>query len=571
MNNTLRYVLFALAGAVLVYYVALRKPDRPNAGRLAQENPPAATTNRAAERTFRVLTPASGNVGALEAVLTSHSAAVRDLWMTGGQFQHASAHIDPRTEQPTQDRRLNLSTTYREELLPLRVQLRLRRGETSVMPDYADFEGQQVNEREVAFTWRGNDVEVVRTFRGERPFVMHVETRVTNRGAPVTVEHALPLYHWATRTEEAGKFFQRPWQLAEAMCHHGGELYREGRDNLLERRGDALFPGNARFVGVGNLYFVSALVPQGNAEVRCRLFAEDRPNSESAVGSVYAGALAWPRATLEQGGTETFTASAFFGPKDEAVLARAIDDGRLKDTVNLGFFSFIARQLVRFLRFLHGITGNWGTAIILLTLTIRVALLPLLAKSMRSMAMMQKVKPELDEINKKFADNNEAKTLATMELYKKHGINPLSGCLPQLAQLPVWWALYTTLQTSVELFHAPFYGWIHDLSAPDPFYLLPLVLGGIMFVQQKLMPPQGMDPTQAKMMTYFFPIFLTGISLFLPAGLALYMLINSLLGILQQWYTKVQMDKMKTEGAGTGGGQAIVVRPIAPGGSRGND
>jgi YidC/Oxa1 family membrane protein insertase len=355
------------------------------------------------------------------------------------------------------------------------------------------------------------------------------------------------------------------------MCHHGGELYREGRDNLLERRGDALFPGNARFVGVGNLYFVSALVPQGNAEVRCRLFAEDRPNSESAVGSVYAGALAWPRATLEQGGTETFAASAFFGPKDEAVLTRAIDDGRLKDTVNLGFFSFIARQLVRFLRFLHGITGNWGTAIILLTLTIRVALLPLLAKSMRSMAMMQKVKPELDEINKKFADNNEAKTLATMELYKKHGINPLSGCLPQLAQLPVWWALYTTLQTSVELFHAPFYGWIHDLSAPDPFYLLPLVLGGIMFVQQKLMPPQGMDPTQAKMMTYFFPIFLTGISLFLPAGLALYMLINSLLGILQQWYTKVQMDKMKTEGAGTGGGQAIVVRPIASGGSRGND
>ncbi len=570
MNNTLRYALFALVGAALVYFVVLRKPDHPNVGRLAQENPPATAQGRSTERTFTVRTPSSGPVGGLEAEVTTRSAAVRDLWMTAPQFAYAQPHLDPRTNQPNPDRRLNLATTYREELLPLRVQLRLRRGEASVMPDYPDFEGRQVNDREVSLTWQGDGLEVVRTYRGERPFLMRVETRVTNRGAPVTVEHSLPLYHWATRAEESGKFFQRPWQLSEGMCHHG-ELYRKERDDLLARRGDQLFPGNARFVAVGNLYFVSALVPHGNAEVRCRLFAEDRPNSENAVGSVYAGALNWPRSTLAQGESTTFAASAYFGPKDEGVLARAIDDGRLKDTVNLGFFSFIARQLVRFLRFLHGIVGNWGLAIILLTLCIRVALLPLLAKSMRSMAMMQKVKPEIDEINRKFADNNEAKTLATMELYKKSGINPLSGCLPQLAQLPIWWALYTSLQTSVELFHAPFFGWIRDLSSPDPYYVLPLILGAIMFVQQKIMPPQGMDPTQAKMMTYFFPLFLTGISLFLPAGLALYMLINSLLGILQQWYTKAQMDKMKTEGSGTGGGQAIVVRPVTSGGGRGND
>jgi YidC/Oxa1 family membrane protein insertase len=519
MNNTLRYVLFALAGAVLVYYVALRKPDRPNAGRLAQENPPAATTNRAAERTFRVLTPSSGNVGALEAVLTSHSAAVRDLWMTGGQFRHANAPVDPRTEQPTQDRRLNLSTTYREELLPLRVQLRLRRGETSVMPDYADFEGQQVNEHEVAFTWRGNDVEVVRTYRGERPFVMRVETRVTNRGAPVTVEHALPLYHWATRTEEAGKFFQRPWQLSEAMCHHGGELYREGRDNLLERRGDALFPGNARFVGVGNLYFVSALVPQGNAEVRCRLFAEDRPNSESAVGSVYAGALAWPRATLEQGGTETFAASAFFGPKDEAVLTRAIDDGRLKDTVNLGFFSFIARQLVRFLRFLHGITGNWGTAIILLTLCIRVALLPLLAKSMKSMAMMQKLKPELDEINKKFADNAEAKTLATMELYRKHGMSTPSRAASRSSRSsPSGGRSTPRSRPRSSSSTRPSTAGSTTSRRPTPSTSCPSSWAASCSCSRSSCPPRAWTRCRPKMMTYFFPIFLTGSRCSSPRG-----------------------------------------------------
>lgn len=562
MKDNLRTFAILLLGGLAVWFFTQR--SHPNVTPSLRNVPPPPTeTARPAEQTFHVRSPLTAARSGFDAEVTTRSGGLRSVRLGGAQFVMREAPADPRTGRRGADHRMDLTSTWNEDLLSLRTELTVKRGEESVVPQYLDFTGRQVNEREVELTWRGNDIEVVRTYRSERPFTMDVETRVTNRGAPVNVEARVPVYQWVLREDENGKFFQRPWQVAEGTCRHGTELYREGRDKLLERRPEDALPGSAAFASLGNTYFALAVVPRGNTETRCRLFAEDRiaaPGQEP-IGSVYGASVGWARASLGTGETRPFQATVYLGPKEPEALAAVTDDGRLKDTVNLGFFSFIARQLLRFLRFLHGIVGNWGAAIMLLTLCIRVALLPLLAKSMKSMAMMAKLKPELDEINKRLADNQEAKTLATMELYRKHGVNPLSGCFPQLAQLPIWWALYTTLQTSVELFHAPFVFWWRDLSAPDPYYVLPLVLGVIMFLQQKLMPPQGMDPVQAKMMTYFFPIFLTGISLFLPSGLALYMLVNSCLGVLQQWYTKKQMDQYKS-GTGTGGGEAIQVKTL---------
>ena len=245
---------------------------------------------------------------------------------------------------------------------------------------------------------------------------------------------------------------------------------------------------------------------------------------------------------LESEGAHEYSVVGYFGPKLRPSLAAV--SPYLDSAVNLGFFAIIARGLLKLLGFLHHLVGNWGLAIILLTLVVRTALFPITARSMKSMAAMQKLKPEIDALNEKYKDNQEQKGLATMELYRKHKINPVGGCLPQLAQLPVWWALYTTLQTSVELFHAPFMLWWKDLSAPDPFYVLPLILGLTMFLQQKLMPASMPDPAQQKMMMYMMPIFMTGISLFLPAGLALYMLVNSVLAMAQQKITKAQIDRM---------------------------
>lgn len=550
MKDSLRTFLLVAAVMGFVYMMFLRKPEHPPTA--TPQVIEAPTQNRAAERRLKLTTPAARGQSSLELELTTRSGGVTSARVNGAQW---------RMPGQTGDSRLNLATTEREEYRPLRLDVRLRRSAVgdSAVPAFVDFqEARSVSDREVEMRWQGNDVEVVRSVRAVRPFTFDVTTRVTNRGAPGTVEHRVPVYHWVTRAQETGKFFQRPWQLSEGICRHGDELWREDRSKIQARPAEEAFPGNASFASVGNLYFGMALAPRGNAEVQCRLWALDLPNADEAVGSVYQASIGWTAQPLATNETRSFEATVFFGPKDAQILAQAAPGGRFRDVQNLGFFAFIARKLMAFLTFLHRIVGNWGVAIILLTLCIRILLLPLLHKSMKSMVGMQLLKPELDEINKKFESNPEAKMMATMELYRRHGVSPWTGCLPQFAQLPIWWALYATLQSSVELFHAPFVGWVHDLSAPDPYYLLPLMLGGFMVLQSRLFPPQGMDPTQAKMMTWFLPVFLTGISLFLPAGLALYMLVNSVLGIAQQAYTKKIMDKARSAGGGPGD---IQIRP----------
>jgi YidC/Oxa1 family membrane protein insertase len=180
-------------------------------------------------------------------------------------------------------------------------------------------------------------------------------------------------------------------------------------------------------------------------------------------------------------------------------------------------------------------------AIILLTLAVRTVLFPLQWKAIKSGGKMRLLKPELDELNQKYADDPQQKQLATLELWRKHDVNPLGGCLPMVAQMPVWFALYTALQTAAELYHAPFL-WMRDLSAPDTWwvaghevpFVLPVLLGATTFLQQKIMPTSGMDPAQQKMMTYMMPAIFTAMMLFLPSGLGVYMLTNSLLGIVQQ-------------------------------------
>jgi YidC/Oxa1 family membrane protein insertase len=175
---------------------------------------------------------------------------------------------------------------------------------------------------------------------------------------------------------------------------------------------------------------------------------------------------------------------------------------------------------------------NWGIAIIILTLTARTLLFPLTLPSIKSMIKMRELKPEMDAMNEKFKDDPQGKGLAQMELWRKHKVNPLKGCLPQLASMPVWFALYTTLQTAVELFNIPFL-WFPDLSQPDPYFILPFVIGTTSFIQQKMMPMQG-DPAQQKMMLYMMPGMFTVFMLFLPSGLGVYMFTNGVLGIIQQ-------------------------------------
>ena len=222
----------------------------------------------------------------------------------------------------------------------------------------------------------------------------------------------------------------------------------------------------------------------------------------------------------------------YFGPKDLPIL-RSVDPA-LDTTVDFGWFTVFAYPLLKLLRVLYTFFGNYGVAIIILTLLLKIVTYPLTLKSMKGAKEMAKIQPQLTRIKEKYKDDPQALNKEMLTVMKSHGYNPLAGCLPILVTMPVFFALYRVLYGSIELFQAPFYGWIHDLSAPDPFYITPVLMTFSMFIQQKLTPtPPNTDPAQAKMLQ-LMPLMFGAMMLWLPSGLTLYMLVNALVSIIQQ-------------------------------------
>ena len=223
----------------------------------------------------------------------------------------------------------------------------------------------------------------------------------------------------------------------------------------------------------------------------------------------------------------------------------------LDKAIHFGMFDFLAKPCVMVMNFLYGLIPNYGMAIIILTLLIKLILWPLGSKSYKSMAEMKKLQPLMAEIREKYKHDKQKMNMEVMGLYKTYKVNPLGGCLPMVVQIPIFFALYRMLYEAIELRHAPFFGWIHDLSAPDrlfdfgfsiPFMqppcgipVLTIIMGGTMFLQQKMAPPMGGDPLQAKLMT-FMPIMFTVIFINFSSGLVLYWLINNIVSITQQYY-----------------------------------
>ena len=203
--------------------------------------------------------------------------------------------------------------------------------------------------------------------------------------------------------------------------------------------------------------------------------------------------------------------------------------------MTLGWFSAVAKPLLTALKFFYRYVHNYGIAIIIVTVIIKILFYPLTYKSYKSMKEMQKIQPKMAELKEKYKNDRDAMNKAVMELYKTHKVNPLGGCLPMLVQMPIFVALYRALMYSIELRHAPFMLWIQDLSTKDPYYVTPIIMGATMFIQQKMTPATGMDPAQAKMMLAL-PVVFTVMFLNMPAGLVLYWLVNNILTIAQQMY-----------------------------------
>ncbi len=228
--------------------------------------------------------------------------------------------------------------------------------------------------------------------------------------------------------------------------------------------------------------------------------------------------------------TSLLSTQLYLGPKDQKQLSGL---GTMGEVIDFGFFGFIASPIYSFLKFMYAhVVSNYGIAIIILTILVRLMFLPLTLKGMGNMQAMQRIQPELQKLKEKHKDNREKLNQEMVGLFRAHKVNPLGGCLPILIQIPVFFALYTVLMNAVDLYHAPFFGWIQDLSGKDPYYVLPALLGIAFFVQQKLTPSTVDSTTQKVMMV--MPIMFTFFMLNLPAGLNLYILTSTVLGVIQQ-------------------------------------
>ncbi len=230
-------------------------------------------------------------------------------------------------------------------------------------------------------------------------------------------------------------------------------------------------------------------------------------------------------------GSPSFMVSGYFGPKEYETL-KAINP-ELTDVIEYGFFTFIAKPMFKALLALYHFVGNWGWAIVILTIIIRIILFPLTLKGMLSMQKLKDLAPKIKEIQQKYKGDPQKMNAAMMQLYKKHNANPMGGCLPMLLQIPVFFAIYRVLLNAIELKGAPWILWIHDLSQPDPYFVLPILMGATMYLHQKITPTTITDPMQKKIFEWL-PIVFTFFFLTFPAGLTLYWFVNNILSIIQQ-------------------------------------
>ena len=292
------------------------------------------------------------------------------------------------------------------------------------------------------------------------------------------------------------------------------------------------------WVAILQHYFVSAWAPPQNQQ---NLYYATTDSQNRNVA-----AFAGPVSTLAPEGETRLGATLYVGPKVQDYLEAVAPNLRL--TVDFGWLWFIANPLFWLLDQIHSLIGNWGWSIVFLTIVVKLALWPLSAKAYKSMARMRKLGPEMQRLKEQYGDDRQKMSQEMMKFYQKEKINPLGGCLPILVQMPVFIALYWMLLESVELRHAPFMFWIQDLSVKDPFFILPILMGASMFVQQ-LLNPTPPDPMQAKIMR-MLPIVFTFFFLWFPAGLVIYWVVNNIISIAQQYVITRKIENDPNVGKG---------------------
>ena len=390
---------------------------------------------------------------------------------------------------------------------------------TSAATHYQMQEGQDALEVRLSSISNGVAVDKVYTFHRNK-YAIDVNYEIKN-GSPSAITPIV--YYQIVHDNESNQ------GSALMPTFTGGSYYTDSvKFKKLSFKEMAKAPlsvsSNDGWVGLLQHYFVSAWIPKDGL---AREFYTEKLNEH-----MYRIGTKSTLSSIAPGASLIVPARLFSGPQTKHDLSLTAPG--LEYTVDYGWLTVVASPLFWVLSKIYGLVNNWGVAIILLTLLIKAAFYPLSAKSYRSMAQMREMAPRLEALKQKFGDDRQKMQMAMMDIYKTEKINPMSGCLPILIQIPVFISLYWMLLGSVELRHAPFFGWIQDLSAVDPYYILPIIMGLSMIIQTKL-NPKPTDPIQAKVMTWM-PVIFSVFFFFFPSGLVLYWVVNNIISIWQQWY-----------------------------------
>lgn len=403
----------------------------------------------------------------------------------------------------------------------------------------------------IAFSWTNGDVRVVKRFAPlPDSYEVHLTVTVENNGdKAATFYPRMSMYGWHDPQVKSG-FLRRRVSQTEGLCLVDGKLKKANLEDMIKKSnpakggwGEAVDETNnkIRWFGIGEQYFVMAAALK---------LADDGRRCEVGgfpSGDITANLTLDEQTVKPHGKTEQLW-SIFVGPKLLSRLDTVTvggEDAEMGKAIDFGWTEAVARPMLAVLKAIHAVLPNWGVAIIVLTILLKALTWIPTQRSMKSMKAMAKLKPEMDKLKDKYGDDKNGMNIAMMELYKKHGVNPLGGCLPVLIQMPIYIALYSMLGNSVELYRSGFFGWIRDLTAADPYFVLPILTGVLMFVQQKTQPNAAVDPQQKTMM-YMMPVMFTAFSFFLPSGLTIYILTNTLLTFLQQFIMN-RGDKSTTQ------------------------
>lgn len=391
------------------------------------------------------------------------------------------------------------------------------------------------NQEELIVVMHGinkNKLKVSREFKFTRgKHVIEVNTTVDNQSQQPWQGK---LYYQLTRTEPA----KASSGFAIGMNSYLGAAISDKKTKVYQKLPFSDFakkpldrPVESGWVAMQEHYFLSAFIPkEGTLNT---FYSQVSSDQQYSIGYITQDINLAPRQQ------RTSFSSLYVGPEYSEELSE-LSPG-LELTIDYGWLWFISTFLFASLKFIYEYTGNWGWSIIMLTIMIKLVFYRLSSASYKSMANMKKFQPKLQAIKEKYQDDKPKLNQAIMDIYRKEKINPLGGCLPIVIQIPVFIALYWVLLESVELRHAPFTLWINDLSSKDPYFVLPILMGLSMFLQQRLSPPAA-DPIQAKVMS-FLPIVFTILFISVPAGLVLYWTVNNLLSIMQQWYITRSMEQ----------------------------